>query len=323
MDKEDLNNTINMAVNQEPKKKGKKLSIIFLLLIILSIGGYVTYDKVLKDRFFNKEEKKSKDKKKDDIKEKKSEVPETISRGIDELWSTDFIDDMHDTVIEVLNLKDNDVDDVKLFLENNYNDFIIFTAYSEIDEGLSGEKEVTKKQILDKAKEMFGYDFDLRFHDIEDKITGEVGLTWHNATESYTHDTVGFHRGCDFFCDSSQVLIKVLDIKNNGDDTYTVTTNQLWTDWEIGKECSVSGNYYASVKDMNNGKTALSYTVSNNEIGPKEFSKYYKTNDECNVDALSISDYLFEQAKGKLNKYEYKVKEENGKIKILSFKKVS
>lgn len=293
-----------------------KSLFVIAIAIVLVLAGFAAGKYYTNKKAENKENNK--------VEDKKLEVPEEVSRAIDELWSTDYIDDMHDTVIEMLNLKDNNVDDVKKFLEDNYNDFIILEAYKVASDNFE-KSPISKKQILSIAKEKFGYDFDLKFHDIYDIFDNTLGLKWNSSSESYAYDedAGAWQRGCDFFCDGSQVLINVLDIKNNGDDTYTVTTNQLWTDWLIGREGSISGNYYASVKDMLNKNAVLSYEVSDNEDYPKEFSKFIYNETPSITDAANISIYLFEQAKGKLNKYEYKVSSEDGKIKILSFKKVS
>ena len=295
-----------------------KSLFVIAIAIVLVLTGFAAGKYYTNKKAENKENNK--------VEDKKLEVPEEVSRAIDELWSTDYIDSYHDSIIELINLEDKDALDVKKYLEDNYNDYLIFYGVKEATNNYVS-LTATKEQILAKTKEKYGYDFDLKFHDIYDMVESDkpVGLKWDSKNESYTYDpeTGAWQRGCDFFCDDSQVLIDVLDIKNNGNNTYTVTTNQIWTDWEIGRECSVSGEFYANAKDIVNNKTVLSYNVPNNAIGPKEFEKFYKTDDECNIDALNIADYVFEQAKGKLNKYEYKVSYEDGKIKILNFKKVN
>ena len=64
----------NNVVPQVPKKKGNKWLIIILILIILGLSGYITYDKVLKDKFFSKEETKTKDATGNNTKEEKNAV---------------------------------------------------------------------------------------------------------------------------------------------------------------------------------------------------------------------------------------------------------
>ena len=304
----------------ENKNTGLKVLVGILLVLVIAMGGFIFYREVL-----DKKEEPKKIEKKDEA--QKLEVPEEVSRAINELWSTDYVDSYHDTIIELLNLDDKDALDVKKYLEDNYNDFLIYSGYGESVGDWDNKSTATKEQILSKTKEKYGYDFDLKFHDIYDTFesTKTLGLKWDSKNESYTYDVDpgGWQRGCDFFCDNSQVLIDVLNIKNNGNNTYTVTTNQIWTDWQIGSECGVSGNFYANAKDIANSKTVLSYEVPNNYAGPKEFESFYDEDSGCVADAQGISNYVFKKAKGKLNKYEYKVSYEDGKIKILSFKKVN
>ena len=54
----------------ERKNTGWKVLVCFLLIIILAMGGFILYDKVLKDKYFSKDKTKETNKKDDDKKEK-------------------------------------------------------------------------------------------------------------------------------------------------------------------------------------------------------------------------------------------------------------
>ena len=53
----------------EKKNTGWKVLTCFLLIIILAMGGFILYDKVLKDKYFSKDKTKETDKKETDKKE--------------------------------------------------------------------------------------------------------------------------------------------------------------------------------------------------------------------------------------------------------------
>ena len=58
MENESLDIQKNNEISKSPKKKGNKGLIVFLVLVILAMGGYITYDKVLKDKYFSKDSDK-------------------------------------------------------------------------------------------------------------------------------------------------------------------------------------------------------------------------------------------------------------------------
>ena len=75
-----IENNQNIVTPTEPKKKGNKGLIVFLILIILGLVGYITYDKVLKDKIFNKVEPK-KTEKIDNNNEKVEESNNTVIKN--------------------------------------------------------------------------------------------------------------------------------------------------------------------------------------------------------------------------------------------------
>ena len=106
--------TTNTVVPNEPKKKSNKGLIIFLILIILGLAGFITYDKVLKDKYFSKKtetkEVKKEDNKKQEIKKEGLTADELYLKYIENLKTSHSV---------VYNNGENISDDEATKLEKN------------------------------------------------------------------------------------------------------------------------------------------------------------------------------------------------------------
>ena len=96
MENENLETKVESNTTTNQKKNGNKGLIICLILIILSMGGYITYDKVLKDKYFSKDSDKTKEVEKDkeeaknegkiSIEQKYSNYIENLKKNINTLY---------------------------------------------------------------------------------------------------------------------------------------------------------------------------------------------------------------------------------------------
>ena len=158
-----IENNQNIVTPIEPKKKGNKGLIVFLILIILGLCGYITYDKVLKDKLFTKEEPKKTEKKKED---------NTINDNKQtEEYKIEISDD-HDHYVKKehkTKLNGNDVQVVNVYY---YDDTV-----NEMDEyDLYTETFVNGKKVIDKYQVTF-YENKNEANDRINRIENEFKLS--------------------------------------------------------------------------------------------------------------------------------------------------
>lgn len=221
----------------------------------------------------------------------------------------------------LLNMQKNDVLDVKSFLEGDkYNDYIILKSYAIFTDWGT---DISKKDVLKTAKKLFGYDLDLKFHDIYDGGDYELGgLIWNAKSENYAKEGEdAFAHGGNYLNEYHDYIVNILDIKNDSDNVYTVKTNQIWTEDGITYEgLNISFNYYATYEDAKDDRNAIfSFDSAGDSYFPEEAEQFFEEND---FDYESYRKFLFDNTRGKLNTYEYKLAKEDGIIKILSYKKI-
>lgn len=219
--------------------------------------------------------------------------------------------------------QDNDIENVKEFLSDDYyNDWIIFKVLANkfFNEN---KTSVTKDEVIGEIKKMFGYEIDVKFHDILDDLSdNSTGFRWHEDTQTYTCDEVAFAHGGYFgyniydFYKYVEFDKKVVKDYNN---VYTVTAKIVWMDQKWATEGpDVSKKYYATYNDVKNNKNEIVSLTENSETWFDEVP-YNGTDDDY---YKQVNDYIYKQSNSKMNTYEYKLVKENGIIRILSYKKI-
>ena len=249
-----------------------------------------------------------------------------------EINDIDDIDELNTKTNEALLLlmeQDNDVSDVKAFLEDDYyNDWIIYNAVSSVVFTSDDyNMKVTKDEVLKIVKEMYGYDLDLDFHDITENIDGstKVGYKWDEKSQSYSydHDTGAFQHGGHYNNGEYEFYrYTIFDKKITNDDNnvYTVTAKVLWNDIRYMTEgLEIPTKYYATYGDAKNDKNSI-VTLTKTDNG---FDVEEVPSENVNIDYLNdVYDYVYKEGKDKINTYEYKLVKEDGKIRVISYKLV-
>jgi len=140
-------------------------------------------------------------------------------------------------VLDLLNSQGNDIEDVKKYLEENSN-YVLEEIYlylsNEANEKNEELIEISKNDISEVSKKIFGYDLDLVFNDISDTCdhTGEtVGLKYNSNSNKYEVMDGAFQCGVD---NHHEWYYRNLIINKDATNIYTITVEQIWTD-EVGE----------------------------------------------------------------------------------------
>ena len=271
----------------------KNFIIALLSIGLLVLGGFAVYDKVLKvDDDVSKIETK-----------KSYEVIENSE--IEELFTT------KKQTLDLLNSQGNNINDVKVLLKEN-NNYVIEETYMYLlnqahDKGEDLVK-MTKSDVLETSKKIFGYDLDLVFNDISDPCdpTGQtIGLKYNNVSNKYEVVDGAFQCGVD---NHHEWYYRNLAINKDATNVYTLTVEQIWTD-DLGSG-DISYHYYGAYNDaVNETNSILSLTEN-------ELNAIWDQYDD------GVQDAILDKIE-KSNTYEYKIIKENGNIRVLSYKKVN
>lgn len=271
----------------------KNFIIALLSIGLLGLGSFVIYDKLLKVDT-------------DTSKVKTLKSYEVIENSeIEELFTT------KKQTLDLLNSQGNNINDVKVLLKEN-NNYVIEEVFMYLlnQSYAKGEelKEMTKNDVLETSKKLFGYDLDLVFNDISDSCdpTGQtIGLKYNNVSNKYEVVDGAFQCGVDNY---HEWYHRNLAINKDATNVYTLTVEQIWTD-EVGNG-DISYHYYGTYNDaVNETNSILSLTdIELNTI----WDQYGEEVQDAILDKIEKS-----------NTYEYKIIKENGNIKVLSYKKVN
>lgn len=285
----------------------KKFKIMLMMIIVLSVttiglGIYVVYDVCFSNDTSIKQESRKKDV--DDVVEVDDENSKYETMSEDEIKIALGIKESnngYNRSVNLLNSQSENILDVKKYLNGMKND-LLDNILCEILEN-SDANIITKEEIMKKTRELYGYDLDYEFKDIGED-SEYLDYKWDNTTQSYilnNPEVCTGHGACfhDF-------IIDIVDIKKNDDNSYDVTTAQLWTD------SLCEGDFVSS----------LYSTYSNAE---DEYSPLVKI-DNTNLDRY---DKLYEDALKKAKKvvekgnYRYRMIKENGNIGIIQYIKTN
>lgn len=266
----------------------KNIIIALVSIILLGLGCFVLYDKVLKiDNDISK------------VETKKSY--EVISNSeIEELFTTKR------QTLDMLNSQANDINDVKALLKEN-NNYVIEEVYLYLSKNQE-LKEISKDDVLETSKKIFGYELDLVFNDINNPCdySGEsIGLKYN--TDSNKYEVVDDAFQCEWD-NHHEWYYRNLIINKDETNVYTVTAEQIWTDDLSGGD--ISYHYYGTYNDAANEINSI-LNLTENELN----TIWDQYNDEVQGAILDKIE--------KSNTYEYKIIKENGNIKVLSYKKVN
>ena len=290
------------------------VTVILLAIVLVLLGMSI-------------EKSRNNDKKSDDTnKQKEVDKKETGD------WTIHKTEERKDSIygdpLFLMIEQDNDIADAKAFLDDEYyNDFIIFSALR----GFFNEdynRKVTKQEVLDKVKEMYGYDLDLEFHDIIDDLNGQVGYKWDEDTQTYSEEEAAFAHGGYFgYTKYNFYNYKIFD-KNDekdADGVHTVTFRVIWLNQSIAPEDRhLTPEYYATHNDVqNNTNEIMKFT----EITSQEYEEVPVEDDDNekysgDSYAEKVYNYVYNNASDKIHTYEYKYVEEDGNVKILSYRMV-
>ena len=283
-----------MGKENGKSNNGLVVTIVILLIALLGVIGYLVYDKViLKDDKTESAQNKTEE---NSINEEKTYQSISVSE-IEKMMTNNW-------TIDLLNKQENNISDVKSFLEKEeYNDYLIFRTHNILSDEYA---DLSKENFLDKSKETFGYDLGLEFNNIYDPCTNEIGLKYNSSTEEYEYMDSAFQCGGDFLGEYHYWFFDILNITSDDKNVYTVTANQIWTDEMTDFE--PSNNYYDSYKDAKNKANPIL------SLSESEYSEI--------LEEASYSEYAFDKI-NKTSTYEYKIAKEDGIIKVLSYKKLN
>ena len=167
-DNSELEKTTNIEITSQPKKKkNNKGLIVVLVLIILGLGGYITYDKVLKDKLFTKEENTTKEEVKNNNVEKtdnKKEYKIQINNKYDHYVKKEHTTILNEKELNVVNVyyyndSSNDSEDYDLFMETFVNgeraiDIYQVTYYNNKNEVINKIDKIENEFKLSKIKDI-------------------------------------------------------------------------------------------------------------------------------------------------------------------------
>ncbi|MBE6161873.1 MAG: hypothetical protein E7158_06625 [Firmicutes bacterium] len=133
----------NSNISLSPKKKSNKGLIIFLILIIIGLCGYITYDKVLKDKYFSKENNSEKT---------NNEVNEIENNDSKSETNTTTDNNSNNT-----NLNDNNSTDNNNSVQSNLNTKTVEVSKQEIITYVKNEL-ISKKLVNQSNTEKWTFD---------------------------------------------------------------------------------------------------------------------------------------------------------------------
>lgn len=278
--------------------KDKSLIISVLLVIIcISIGVLLGY--FITTSVFERDNKQDNQEIQESEKEENNNNENTPQEEEKEevFNEEDVLEFINNSLVSYyLDTQTEDVSDVVSFLKKYDNNDKLLDIIIELNQD---NIELTKTNILNKEKELFGMNTDLVFKDVLG-YDGQVLYTYDSVSEDYLYDYTGTG-----FCTYS-TYNKIDDIKKSGAN-YVVTVTKAWSD--AACEGPTSG-IFANFQDAENRTNPI---IDYENVGYENAETYEQQYNLVFSDTDIIS---------KLDKYEYTITYDNRYI-IKSYKKLT
>lgn len=280
----------------EENKKDKTLIVIILLLgiIVILLGGFIAYDKIINPSD-ECETVKTSDNPKDDDKKKDDESIKYETMKDDEIKK--YLEDSK--LFYKLNRQESSINDMKKFLEEDKVTLLEDALYYLCDED-NYDQPITPKMIEDFFLDRYGYILDYDYNNTV--LEEDIPFEWDNSKKQYMFVGESLYRQ-NF--DNYEMKWDIKKIEKNPDNTYDVTTRQLWSEPLEGVDDYPTAFYFSYYDASTKTSPVITYT-------DKEVEKigYGETFNNAFKDIDNIEDGGY---------YIYRLIKENGNIRIIKY----
>lgn len=274
-------------MNSENKYKILIMVIVILSVITLGLTTFIIYDK-----FISSDEICDKDTKDDNNKTNANVKYEEMSEN----EINQFLKDSR--LFYYLNRQENTITNMNIiFEENNYN--MLEETVKFLFNYDAPQTFITEEEIKEECRKLYGFDIDFDYTNLGEGDS--IAFEWDDVARRYiVLDPSIYGHGMMFY----DVDFKITDVKKNSDNSYDITTRQIWSNEQ--SEGDYPERFYFSYYDaMQDSKPMYTIQLKDDELG-------------YDFDGFG---HAFKEAEKYPDQgyYTYRIVKENGNIKITQY----